>query len=227
MAKDRSIHVFRVTKYGTLIADGYEGPKTRGEAYYIGSNEFDNPDSLKDLTDMHSPVGWALVPLFLDWRDKKIDDLDGRVEEIDDSEENKSEIEGANTILKEFKRKWHEDFLDDADNIGEWLGVLSEEHFSVISSAMKVWASEAPDWEESQHITDPTSGQDAAFQWFGDGMFAEEAAELDIDIVEGDCPGSDYFAAELSTSIVEANKKAVTAGFNIRFIADGNNYDNL
>lgn len=59
------------------------------------------------------------------------------------------------------------------------------------------------------------NGQALAMRFFQDDVaFCDE---LDIAIVEGDCPGSSYFAAELRIRVKEANKRAEVIGIPIRF----------
>ncbi|MBM9536193.1 hypothetical protein [Desulfobulbus alkaliphilus] len=45
--------------------------------------------------------------------------------------------------------------------------------------------------------------------------------DLGVVIIEGSCPGSSYFAAELRISIDEANRIAEQNGYALRFIAEG------
>jgi hypothetical protein len=201
---------------GTLIADGYEGPKTRNDAYNIGPDDFENARSIQSFADRYRAVVDVLIGFYWDWRDEQIAEFAA----------NQSDIEDAPKALDAFMLKWDADLLDDADNVSAWLKVLDENQFSLISKAMNEWASEEPESDEGG-LTEPVNGQDAAFEWFSDGMFSDEAEQIGIDIIEGDTWGSDYVAAELPISIEEANKRAAEAGINIRFIADGDSDDNI
>jgi hypothetical protein len=49
----------------------------------------------------------------------------------------------------------------------------------------------------------------------------EYGDDFDIVVVEGDCPGSSYFAAELRMSIEDANDLAEGMGLPIRFADQG------
>ena len=83
------------------------------------------------------------------------------------------------------------------------------------------WLSEAPDpcqeWEAYYKTGD---AQGAAYDHF----LREDLELMDalgIVVVEGDCPGSSYYAAELHTSVEAANRIAAERGWTIRFVYDG------
>ena len=68
---------------------------------------------------------------------------------------------------------------------------------------------------------EPTwSGQIAAMRWFED-LTPAHRRELDIHIIEGEMPGSSYFAAELFADIDDANATAEQLGLECRFKAPG------
>lgn len=216
MKSESHLFIFYVKDDGTLIAKGIEGPKTRFEGYGIASDVFDHIHSIQDIANQYRSVVDILIGLYWDWRDEQIAEFAA----------NQSAIEDASAALDAFMLKWDADLLDDAVNVSAWLKVLDENQFSLISNAIKEWASEEPESDE-RGLTEPANGQDAAFEWFSDGMFSDEAEQIGIDIIEGDTWGSDYVAAELPISIEDANKRAAEAGINIRFIADGDSDDNI
>ena len=83
------------------------------------------------------------------------------------------------------------------------------------------WLSEAPDpcqeWEAYYKTGD---AQGAAYDHF----LREDLELMDalgIVVVEGDCPGSSYYAAELHTEVEAANRIAAERGWTIRFVYDG------
>lgn len=65
---------------------------------------------------------------------------------------------------------------------------------------------------------DCSTGQGDALRFFS---HFEHIEDFDIRIVEGDCPGSSYFAAELRSSIEEANAIAESLSIPIRFAWQG------
>ena len=198
-----NINIFLVNQSGTLSLEGYRAPETRMDAYGISSNYFMTHSDLALEADTHQPVLWELQNLFTNWRDAEIEILSSNSSNQDS--------------VEVFKTKWDEDFLDDADNVTNWLKQLSKEQFSQVSKAMLAWGSGDPSCDDDDFIDEPMSGQDMAYQMFSEGCYADKAQALGVEIVEGDHPGSSYIAAELSLPIAEANKKAEEAGFDIRF----------
>jgi hypothetical protein len=65
---------------------------------------------------------------------------------------------------------------------------------------------------------DCATGQGRAMTFF---FHWEETGEFDIRLVDGDCPGSSYFGAELCSSIEEANRTAIDLDLPIRFAWQG------
>lgn len=214
MKSENDLFIFYVKDDGTLIAEGIEGPKTRFEGYGIASDVFDHIHSIQDIANEYRSVVDVLIELYWDWRDHEIGLL---LDEVDDDD--------TSELVKTFDLRWDEDFLDESSHVSIWLNYLDKEQFAEVSRIMRHWASEAPDGSEDG-LMGPTNGYDAAFEWFNEGMFSDEAEQIGIDIIEGDVPGSDYVAAVLPISIEEANEKCIGAGINIRFIKFGNNDDN-
>ena len=203
------IRIFIVSNTGTLALDGYEPPDTRMDAYCIFPSNFMALTGLADEAQCNQSVLWALKDLYTNWRDTELETF---------SNEDSSEA---------FETKWHEDFLDDAQDVIPWLEQLTKEQFSQISQAMLLWGSERPSSDDQESAQESMSGQDMAYHIFSEGSGADEAEVLGVEIVEGEHPGSSYYAAELSIPIAEANKKAETAGFDLRFRAEDKNAHGL
>ena len=78
------------------------------------------------------------------------------------------------------------------------------------------WLTQPVDWDQSDYFPADWHGTGRAYQFFGQ-MDPEVLDALGVVIVEGDHPGSDYFAAELRSEIDEANAKAWELGLPLRF----------
>lgn len=65
---------------------------------------------------------------------------------------------------------------------------------------------------------DCATGQGRAMTFF---TLWEGAANFDIRLVDGDCPGSSYFGAELCSGIEEANEIAIDLELPVRFAWQG------
>ena len=106
-----------------------------------------------------------------------------------------------------------------ADPEGDWQTWLAQADSNTVDdliSETNDWLDGEPDerdWEKANHRG--YSGRGAALSYFRDCF--EDNDLLDIVIVEGDCPGSSYFAAELRMSLPEANALVEEHGIPIRF----------
>jgi hypothetical protein len=57
---------------------------------------------------------------------------------------------------------------------------------------------------------------------FFQSMDVDQLETLGVEVVEGEHPGSTYYAAELRNDIDQANRAAQQAGISVRFVAAKN-----
>lgn len=90
-----------------------------------------------------------------------------------------------------------------------------------IGEIIHSWLSEAPDsCQEGDDYYKTGNAQGAAYYRF----LNEDPDLMDalgIVVIEGNCPGSNYYAAELHTEVEEANSVAAERGWTIRFVYEG------
>ena len=125
--------------------------------------------------------------------------------------------------LLEEEPELDEETLDERveDEWLEWCQQASGTDRTSIDRIIDDWLSEAPDpCQEWEHYYKTGDAQGAAYD-----RFLREDPELmealGIVVIEGDCPGSSYYAAELHTGVEEANRIAAERGWTIRFVYDG------
>ena len=103
----------------------------------------------------------------------------------------------------------------------EWCQQASGTDRTSIERIIDDWLSEAPDpCREWEHYCKTGDAQGAAYDHF----LREDPELMDalgIVVIEGDCPGSSYYAAELHTDVEAANRIAAERGWTIRFVYDG------
>jgi hypothetical protein len=93
-----------------------------------------------------------------------------------------------------------------------WLLGLSAAQFKKnVVPQIDEWFAEPPNWNFEDDYLHSNTAQGAALSFFR-GMDIEEITLLGVDIVEGEHPGSSYYAAELQVDIDQANRAAVAAG---------------
>jgi hypothetical protein len=101
----------------------------------------------------------------------------------------------------------------------DWVTWLQDDNAYLVTSHLSRWLSRWPDesdWE--QFNRDGNTGQGEARIFF---EREHHLADLfGIVIVDGDHPGSSYYAAELRTDVEEANAIACAEGIPIRFVED-------
>lgn len=115
---------------------------------------------------------------------------------------------------------WFADNEPVPDNWEDWLTTADEGTVSLLIDRVNDWINDSPD-ESDYENADITgySGRGQALRFFRDECAANDT--LNIVVVEGDCPGSSYFAAELRMPIEDANLLAAEEGLPIRFAVQG------
>ena len=112
------------------------------------------------------------------------------------------------------RKKWPDEPEDCTE---KWLLSLDDNNIKKLIESCNDWLESEPDYSngEADYFHFPSNGQAFAFQYF----YAEsELQELfSIYIIEGDHPGSNYFAAEIEISADEANRIAAKENINIKF----------
>ena len=100
-----------------------------------------------------------------------------------------------------------------------WLKKSPSKARKLIYDEVGSYLAEAPEYSEWESLPASANAQGAAYEFFRneDYFFLEQ---LGIDIVEGDCPGSSYFAAELTIPVTEANQRAKDLDVAYRFKAE-------
>ena len=186
--------LFEVNEYGTLSYANFEPPKTRRDAYWFsGASEFD-----ADTIEGH----WSLNERIKDiYRDALIDaaENDPLVDEPD-----------LDAIEERVEKGW-----------AEWFKRAKGADEAAIEAAIDDWLDAEPDWcNEWEALYKSGTAQGAAYDHFlSEDLDVMDA--LNILVIEGDCPGSSFFAAELRMSSEEANEIAEANGWEIRFVGEG------
>ena len=182
--------LFEVNDYGTLSYANFEEPTTRREAYYLRLSDFDAGE-----IERH----WSLNERIKDrYRDALV-----HVAEIDQSIDEPD----YDAIDERVEEEWP-----------NWIATATGDDRSAIDEEIEQWLDAAPDWcNECDELYKTGNAQGAAYDHFLSER-VEVMEALSIVIIEGDCPGSSYFAAELHIPAEEANQIAESRGWKIRFV---------
>jgi len=102
----------------------------------------------------------------------------------------------------------------------QWVRLEGRRNMAGLRKIVADWLAEPIDWDEQEWFPRDWSGQGAALEFFHrldrDALYA-----LGVAIVEGDHPGSSYYAAELRNELADANATAQRLGLPFRFRAEG------
>lgn len=211
LAPTESVTVFEVDADGTLRVANFTEATTRAEFYDSVVGLWSrSPKDLADDMDACQPLAMAVHSIYSEYRDElEAKVLDAR------SASSSNHAELANLTAR-FEALTEEP----EDGAVDWLlGLTSNEFEGRVVPKIEQWFSESPDWDsEEEHLPKESTAQGVALLFFSD-LAEEELEAIGVDMIEGEHPGSSYYAAELSGDIHEANRAAEAAGIRVRFVA--------
>ncbi len=182
-------------------------PTCRADVFDVSVNRIKTVGDMISEADACTPLTWELQRIYSEERDQILQEL----EALSDKETTRKKRAALEAKLEQMPE-------EPEDGISEWLERLEEKRLPKIRKRIRAWLGERPDWNnEDDYFEDYATAQSAALVFF-EQMDRETLDKLGVEIVEGDRPGSTYYAAELHKSISEANHAAEEAGLAIRFI---------
>ena len=214
LIKNQSVLEFEVHDGGTLTVANFAKLTTRAEFYEdIADRWADSKQELFDAMTVCQPLAWEVQSIYSEAR-IEIEVMLCDVER--DDAENAPRITELQTRLAYLPE-------EPEDGAARWLLSLSDREFeSCVIPAIKKWFDEEPSWgDEEDYLPSGMTAQGAAFDYFRN-MDDSILDLLGVAIVEGDRPGSTYYAAELEKDLAEANGVAVEHNLNIRFVVARN-----
>lgn len=197
---------FEVNDYGTLVDADIAEPQVWADVF---DSTFSDSTSVKDLIreiercpPLSSYINRAL--------DDEIENLEA---DLDDdaaaqSKEQKALLKKIEA-LKEFRDEYDEPWLD-------WIELEGESGIAKFNDLIDDWLGEPVDWMQSEFFPARSGPQGAALGFFQDQPY-ELLDALGVVVIEGEHPGSSYYAAELRNEIDEANQAAEKLGLPFRF----------
>ena len=208
---EEPITEFEVAGGGTLRMADYVEAEIRAEFYEDVADQWQgSPQDLSDAMDECQPLAWAVHSLYSDFRDE----LKAKIFDTQDA--------GGGNKRKLANLKARLDALPEEPDEGaaDWLLSLTSKEFEArVVPEIEKWFEEPPNWNfEDDYLPESTTSQGAALEFFRD-MAADDLETLGVDVIEGEHPGSTYYAAELRGDIDEANRAAEEVGIPVRFVA--------
>jgi hypothetical protein len=199
---------FEVCDRTILVAGGDGGlPATRREVYDSISEEWlRTPSDVEDCVLGCSPL-YSHFATLAEQRKEEIEEL------LDDPGAALSALERRRL------RKLLKALVDDLDEgWRDWVQSEGRRGMPVFLEHIGEWLDAPPDWDEAEWFPRDFGPQGEALSFFQQ-LDRDVLRALDVVIVDGEHPGSSYFAAELRCEPEEANDAAVRLRLPIRFRA--------
>lgn len=204
------ITVFEVSDARTLRLANYAEAETRAELYeYVAGFWSGSPKDLAATMDECRPLAWAVHSIYSDFRGE----LEAGLQDA------RGAGGGQEGKLADLKARLDALPEEPEDGAVDWLLSLTNKEFDDrVVPEIEKWFGEPPNWNfEDDYLPESGRAQGAASGFFRD-MSAAEVETLGVDVVEGEHPGSTYYAAELRGDFDEAERAAEAAGTPVRFV---------
>jgi TAT (twin-arginine translocation) pathway signal sequence len=202
---------FEVAEYGTIVEVGVPEPKINADLYDTISLDFlTTPDRL--IREISSYAG--IREHFGQLVENEIEDLRDRVN-YPETGLSRKEIRRLKGHLQRLEA-WDAEY----DAWEPWIRSEGKKDFARFRGMLENFLARNVDWNQMEIWPQGWSGQGKALSFFQE-MDPEIADALGVAIIEGQHPGSTYFAAELRDSIENANENAQRLGLPFRFCEEG------
>jgi hypothetical protein len=201
--------LFDVAEYGTLSVADYPEPKIRSDVYAIDSHWNESPATLALAAESCIPLSWFAADLHREAIEQKLDSISESLHELLGCSD------ATQKIMANIRQSCGDS--DCPEVVEEWLSNLKQAEFDSVVQDIDRWLAAEPNWtHECEYFEEWADGQRAALNFFR-GIDLDSISGIHIDIVEGEHPGSTYYAAELAMDPEEANTIAAHEGIPLRF----------
>jgi hypothetical protein len=189
-----------------LTNPGRTSPRSRADIYDIDLVWITTIDCLITEVDQLDELRGHFVGLATDKMNEVQDQLDG---------------DEPLTVAQRRRLKRLEKVLEDPDEgWQDWLRIEGAGVLDRFKREIETWLAEDVDWSQMEFWPSGWSGQGRAKSFF-ENLDSDTLDALGVEIVEGEHPGSTYYAAELRNGIDKANETAGKLGLPFRFRAGG------
>lgn len=206
------IEYFEVSDSGTIKIRDFSPPEERQEVYGVYFDDVKTKSGLFDAIETCPPLLSAIHEIYLHHRDELENDL-------------LAAREMGTLAPGSFIEKLEAKLLKMPDepwgNAKKWAVQLSNDQFNRhVLEPLRPWFTEEPDSVgEEDYIPNSATAWGCAIDYFE----MEDSEDLDavgVYIVEGECPGSTYYAAELQKDVETANAIAKQRELSFRFVKE-------
>ena len=201
--------IYEVAECGTISDPTVPGPRLRADVFQNIS-----PGFIRTTDDLVSEVE-GCHPLASHFSILAADHLSDIEDELDADDNTLGFVERRRLAFLVAALR------DDPDTgWRDWVAHEGDPGLAGFREIIQDWLDEDVDWDEAESFDSCWSGQSAALGFFSD-LDAKVRKALGVVIIEGDRPGSSYYAAELRGEIAHANQTSQALGLAFRFRAEG------
>lgn len=209
ISDENVLAVFEVDDSGTLKMADFSEPKIRAD-FYVSVHESwsHSPSHLADSMRDCEPLGWAVQSIYTKVRNEIQANLDSVGESA-------GRFKKRISVLKARLQEMPE---EPEEGVEDWLLSLTDNEFGEqIVAEIEKWFVSSPKWIlEVDHLPRDGTAQGAALKFF-QNMDGDTLDALGVTIVEGEHPGSTYYAAELMGDVDAANNAAMMFDMSVKF----------
>ena len=215
---------FDVNSSGTIVEHGVDEPKINADVYDLSTGWITDPKDLISEVEQREELRSHFESLYEDHVSEQCCMLEDRVSEME-SERDDENVSAARELALNGQiaaLKAQIDALEGgARDWTDWVTSQGKAGLQQFKDAIESWLQESVSWDAMEWWDDTWSGQGRALVFFQQ-MDHSLVEELGVRIVEGEHPGSTYYAAELRVSIEDANEAAaeLKLPFRFRTVAD-------
>lgn len=197
---------FEVNEHGTLVDADIAEPQVWADVFDITTSETSSVDSLISEIQACPPLSSFMNRAL----ENEIEQLEQDFDD-EDPEPSKEQLALQEKIdtLKEYRDEYDEPWL-------YWIELEGKSDIAKFNELIEDWLTDPIDWMQSEWFPVRAGAQGAAFGFFQDQPY-ELLDKLSVVVVEGEHPGSTYYAAELRQDIEKANAAAQELGLPFRF----------
>jgi hypothetical protein len=201
---------FDVNSSGTLSLSNFTEFETRSEFYdSISGSWSQSPGDLAEAMDECPPLSWAVHSIYSEIREEVQFDFDATTGQSGILAKRSNALKARLNAMPEEPEEGAESWL---------LTLINSEFEDHVVPEIEKWFDSPPNWNwEDDYLPKDSTSQGAALEFF-QRMDGDDLDVIGVVIVEGEHPGSTYYAAELKVDLETANKAAIKAGIPVRFI---------
>lgn len=202
---------FDVTEFNTIIDSSVSEPSIRSEVFDVRTGDQCTVSSLiSEIEDCY--------PLTSHFQQLALDELSEVQLALEDDDLNATERKRLVELVTALD--------NDDEGWADWIRLLGAGGLARFRQEAQTWLAAPIEWSEYEWFPKGAGAQGGALAFF-ESLPIETLKAIGVVIIEGDHPGSTYFAAELSSSIEQANKIAGELRLPFRFKQEGTDAEDL